>query len=153
MRGCAWGGRVEGGRRTSKAFSNCSHGHGSQLGYAVSAAASLYAPGMPWYATLSFFLCPVSTSSPSQAPDVAFASPVAAADTILATDGNLSDAASDKVCAGLGLVAPPAPNETTAILWRDTVDRARSEGRGIARMVAVKACLIPNLVNRVKYGT
>lgn len=53
--------RGEGGR-TSKAFSNCSHGHGSQLGYAVSAAASLYAPGMPWYATLSFFFSPTAAS-------------------------------------------------------------------------------------------
>ena len=40
----------------SNAFSNCSQGHGSQFGYAVSAAASLYAPGMPWYATrMPFF--------------------------------------------------------------------------------------------------
>ena len=40
----------------SNAFSNCSQGHGSQFGYAVSAAASLYAPGMPWYATRMPFL-------------------------------------------------------------------------------------------------
>ena len=32
------------------------------MGYAVSAAASLYAPGMPWYATLSFFFSPTAAS-------------------------------------------------------------------------------------------
>eukprot|EP00982_Pelagococcus_subviridis_P000052 477-Pelagococcus_subviridis.AAC.1 len=40
--------RGAGSARTSNASSNCSHGRGSHVGYASSAAASLYAPGTPW---------------------------------------------------------------------------------------------------------
>jgi len=39
------------------ATSNWSHGMASQFGYAFPAAASEYAPGTPWYATLSFEPC------------------------------------------------------------------------------------------------
>lgn len=38
--------------RAWKATSNCSQGRGSELGQALRAALSLYAPGTPWYATL-----------------------------------------------------------------------------------------------------
>ena len=107
----------------------------------MSAAASLYAPGIPWYATRSFFLCPVVTSSPSPTPDVAVASPLPDAEIVLTTYRDVLGTMSAKVCAWFAPVAPPGPRIATAILWRDAVDRARNECRGIARTVAVTVLL------------
>ena len=117
----------------------------------MSAAASLYAPGIPWYATRSFFLSPFSTSSPFPTPDAAVASPVAAAETILVMHRNFSGTTSPKVCAGVTPVAPPAPREATAISWRHAEERARSERCGNTGVFAGTPCLTPRVVARAQY--